>query len=142
MVSGGFKMWVYEKVRIPRKYQDAESENGEIYYNSIRWTRWRVRRVFRYQIEIQRANKRSKQSSMILELRSGTLEIVGSIVHQHKGVPADIPKKVLEPITNHDHAVYPVSASGVPFWRLTFNQRNPIADLYEDLVRSKSKSHL
>ncbi len=66
------------------------------------------------------------------------LEIIGSIVHQlTKGVPA----KVLEKeglgayYSDHDHAVYPVSASGVPFTAAYIQSKgDPIADLYEDLA--------
>lgn len=66
------------------------------------------------------------------------LEIIGSIVHQlTKGVPA----KVLEEeglgayYSDHDHAVYPVSASGVPFTAAYIQSKgDPIADLHEDLA--------
>lgn len=66
------------------------------------------------------------------------LEMVGSIVYQLcKGVPA----KVLEKeglgayYSDHDHAVYPVSASGVPFTAAYIQSKgDPIADLTEDLA--------
>ena len=66
------------------------------------------------------------------------LEMVGSMVHQLcKGVPA----KVLEQeglgayYSDHDHAVYPVSASGHPFTAAYIQSKgDPIADLHEDLA--------
>ena len=66
------------------------------------------------------------------------LEIIGSIVHQlTKGVPADILEKegLGAYYSDHDHAVYPVSASGVPFTAAYLQSKgDPIADLYEDLA--------
>lgn len=66
------------------------------------------------------------------------LEMVGTMVHQlTKGVPA----KELEKMglgayySDHDHAVYPVSASGVPFSAACIQSKgDPIADLTEDLA--------
>lgn len=66
------------------------------------------------------------------------LEMVGSMVFQlTKGVPA----KELEKLglgayySDHDHAVYPVSASGVPFTAAYIQSKgDPIADLQEDLA--------
>lgn len=66
------------------------------------------------------------------------LEIIGSIVHQlTKGVPADVLEKegLGAYYSDHDHAVYPVSASGVPFTAAYIQSKgDPIADLYEDLA--------
>lgn len=66
------------------------------------------------------------------------LEIVGSIVYQlTKGVPA----KVMEAAglgayyTDHDHAIYPMSAAGNPFTAAYIQSKgDPIADLTEDLA--------
>lgn len=66
------------------------------------------------------------------------LEMVGSMVYQLlRGVPA----KVLEKeglggyYSDHDHAVYPVSASGSPFTAAYIQSKgDPIADLTEDLA--------
>jgi spore coat protein JC len=66
------------------------------------------------------------------------LEMVGTIVHQlTKGVPA----KVLEKeglgsyYADHDHAIYPASASGTPFTAAYIQSKgDPIADLVEDLA--------
>jgi spore coat protein JC len=66
------------------------------------------------------------------------LEMVGSMVYQlTKGVPADIMEK--EGLgcyySDHDHAVYPVSAAGVPFTAAYIQSKgDPIADLHEDLA--------
>lgn len=66
------------------------------------------------------------------------LEIVGSIVHQlTKDVPAETMKKagLGEYYSDHDHAVYPVSASGSPFTAAYVQSKgDPIADLVEDLA--------
>lgn len=66
------------------------------------------------------------------------LEMVGTMVYQLcKGVPA----KVLEQAglgayySDHDHAVYPVSAAGVPFTAAYIASKgDPVADLTEDLA--------
>ena len=66
------------------------------------------------------------------------LEMVGSIVYQLcRGVPA----KVLEQVglgayyADHDHAVYPASAAGVPFTAAYIQSKgDPITDLTEDLA--------
>ena len=66
------------------------------------------------------------------------LEIVGSMVHQlTKGVPAKILEKegLGAYYADHDHAVYPISAAGVPFSAKSLQSKgDPIADLYEDLA--------
>lgn len=66
------------------------------------------------------------------------LEIVGAIVHQlTKGVPAETLKKagLGDYYSDHDHAIYPVSASGVPFTAAYVQSKgDPIADLVEDLA--------
>lgn len=66
------------------------------------------------------------------------LEMVGAMVHQlTKGVPANTLEKLGlgAYYSDHDHAVYPVSASGVPFTAAYIQSKgDPIADLYEDLA--------
>lgn len=66
------------------------------------------------------------------------LEMVGSMVHQ---LMQGVPVKVIEKeglgayYADHDSAVYPVSASGVPFTAAALQSKgDPIADLYEDLA--------
>jgi spore coat protein JC len=66
------------------------------------------------------------------------LEMVGSIIYQlTRGVPA----KEMEAAglgahyTDHDHAVYPMSAAGSPFTAAYIQSKDdPIADLTEDLA--------
>ncbi|MDI9483800.1 MAG: manganese catalase family protein [Bacillota bacterium] len=66
------------------------------------------------------------------------LEMVGTMVHQlTKGVPADIMEKagLGDFYTDHDNAVYPISASGVPFTAAYIQSKGDvIADLVEDLA--------
>ena len=64
--------------------------------------------------------------------------MVGSIVYQ---LTRDVSPDVLEKAglgayySDHDHAVYPVSASGVPFTAACIQSKgDPIADLIEDLA--------
>ena len=64
--------------------------------------------------------------------------MVGAMVLQlTKGVPADILEKegLGAYYSDHDHAIYPVSASGVPFTAAYIQSKgDPIADLHEDLA--------
>jgi spore coat protein JC len=66
------------------------------------------------------------------------LEMVGTMVYQlTKGVPADVLEKegLGAYYSNHDHAVYPISAAGNPFTAAYFQSKgDPIADLHEDLA--------
>jgi spore coat protein JC len=66
------------------------------------------------------------------------LEMVGSMVYQLlKGVPPkELEKEGLGSyFTEHDHAVYPVDASGVPFTAAALQSKgDPITDLTEDMA--------
>jgi len=66
------------------------------------------------------------------------LEMVGSMVYQlTKGVPVDVLEKegLGAYYSDHDHAVYPVSAAGSPFTAAYIQSKgDPIADLHEDLA--------
>ena len=66
------------------------------------------------------------------------LEMVGTMVHQLlKDVPVDVLEKegLGAYYSDHDHAVYPVNASGVPFTAAAFQSKgDPVADLVEDLA--------
>jgi spore coat protein JC len=66
------------------------------------------------------------------------LEIIGSIVYQlTKGVPAKEMEKfgLGDYYSDHDHAIYPASASGVPFTAAYIQSKgDPVADLQEDLA--------
>jgi len=66
------------------------------------------------------------------------LEIVGTIVYQ---LTKDVPVNIIEKAglgayySDHDHAVYPVSASGTPFTAAYVQSKgDPVADLVEDLA--------
>jgi len=66
------------------------------------------------------------------------LEMIGAIVYQlTRGVPADVLERVGlgAYYTDHDHAVYPMSASGTPFTAAYIQSKgDPIADLHEDMA--------
>jgi spore coat protein JC len=66
------------------------------------------------------------------------MEMVGSIVYQLlRGVPAKVLEKegLGSHYTEHDHAIYPTDASGVPYSASSFQSKgDPIADLTEDLA--------
>ncbi|MGI6778016.1 MAG: manganese catalase family protein [Acetivibrionales bacterium] len=66
------------------------------------------------------------------------LEMVGSMVYQlTKDVPADVLEKegLGAYYSDHDHAVYPMSAAGNPFTAAYIQSKgDPIADLHEDLA--------
>lgn len=64
--------------------------------------------------------------------------MVGAMVHQlTRGVPADILEKegLGAYYSDHDHAVYPISAAGNPFTAAYIQSKGDvIADLHEDLA--------
>jgi len=64
--------------------------------------------------------------------------MVGTIVHQlTRGVPADVLERagLGAYYTDHDHAIYPMSAAGTPFTAAYIQSKgDPIADLHEDLA--------
>lgn len=66
------------------------------------------------------------------------MEMVGTMVYQLlKGAPAELldHEGLGSYYTQHDHAVYPVDASGVPFSASAFQSMgDPITDLHEDLA--------
>lgn len=66
------------------------------------------------------------------------LEIVGTIVYQlTKGVPPKVMEKegLGSYFADHDRAIYPVNAAGVPFTAAYIASKgDPIADLVEDLA--------
>lgn len=66
------------------------------------------------------------------------LEMIGSMVHQlTKGVPAKMLEKegLGDYYVDHDHAVYPISASGNPFTATYIQSKgDPVADLHEDMA--------
>jgi len=66
------------------------------------------------------------------------LEMVGTIVHQLiKDVPVDVIKRegLGEYYVDHETAIYPISAGGIPFDAKALQSKgDPIADLTEDLA--------
>lgn len=66
------------------------------------------------------------------------LEMVGTMVHQlTKGVPADVMERegLGAYYTDHDNAVYPMSAAGTPFTAAYIQSKGDvIADLVEDMA--------
>jgi spore coat protein JC len=141
IVSGGFKMWVYEKkLEYPVNIKTPNPRMAKYIITQYGGPDGELAASLRYLS--QRFSMPTNEAKAILN-DIGTeelahLEIVGSIVHQlTKGVPADILEKegLGAYYSDHDHAVYPVSASGVPFTAAYIQSKgDPIADLYEDLA--------
>ncbi len=134
-------MWVYEKkLEYPVKIKNCNPKLAKYVITQYGGPDGELAASIRYL---------SQRFSMPTEVAKATLndigteelahlEIVGSIVHQlTKGVPA----KILEKeglggyFSDHDRAVYPVNASGVPFTAAYIASKgDPIADLVEDLA--------
>lgn len=134
-------MWVYEKkLQYPVKIKTPSPRMAKYVITQYGGPDGELAASLRYLS--QRFSMPTNEAKAILN-DIGTeemahLEIIGSIVHQlTKGVPA----KVLEKeglgayYSDHDHAVYPVSAAGVPFTAAYIQSKgDPIADLYEDMA--------
>lgn len=134
-------MWVYEKkLEYPVKIKNCNPKLAKYVITQYGGPDGELAASIRYL---------SQRFSMPTEVAKATLndigteelahlEIVGSIVYQlTKGVPA----KILEKeglggyFADHDRAVYPVNASGVPFTAAYIASKgDPIADLVEDLA--------
>lgn len=134
-------MWVYEKkLEYPVKIKTCNPKMAKYVITQYGGPDGELAASLRYL---------SQRFSMPTEVAKATLndigteelahlEMVGSIVYQlTRGVPA----KVLEKeglgayYSDHDHAVYPVSASGVPFTAAYIQSKGDvIADLTEDLA--------
>lgn len=134
-------MWVYEKIlEYPIKIKNCDPRMAKYVITQYGGPDGELGASIRYL---------SQRFSMPTEIAKATLndigteelahfEMVGTMVHQLlKGVPA----KVLEKeglgsyYTQHDHAVYPVDASGVPFTAAAFQSMgDPVTDLTEDLA--------
>lgn len=134
-------MWVYEKkLQYPVKIKTCNPKMAKYVITQYGGPDGELAASLRYL---------SQRFSMPTEVAKATLndigteelahlEMVGSIVHQlTKGVSA----KVLEKeglgayYSDHDHAVYPVSASGSPFTAAYIQSKGDvIADLTEDLA--------
>ncbi len=134
-------MWVYEKkLQYPVKIKNCNPKMAKYVITQYGGPDGELAASLRYL---------SQRFSMPTEVAKSTLndigteemahmEIVGAIVHQlTKGVPA----KVLEKeglgayFADHDRAVYPANAAGVPFTAAYIASKgDPIADLVEDLA--------
>ena len=134
-------MWVYEKLlEYPIKIKNCNPRMAKYIITQYGGPDGELGASIRYL---------SQRFSMPNEIAKATLndigteelahfEMVGTMVHQLlKGVPA----KVLEKeglgsyYAQHDHAVYPVDASGMPFTAAAFQSMgDPVTDLTEDLA--------
>ena len=134
-------MWVYEKkLEYPIKIKNCDPRMAKYVITQYGGPDGELGASIRYL---------SQRFSMPTEIAKATLndigteelahlEMVGTMVYQLcKGVPA----KVLEKdglgayYADHDHGVYPISASGVPFDATCLASKgDPIADLTEDLA--------
>src|SRR3989339_1390173 len=134
-------MWVYEKkLEYPIKIKNANPRMAKYIITQYGGPDGELGASLRYLS--QRFSMPTEEAKAILN-DIGTeelahLELVGSIVSQ---LTKNIPPKILEEqglggyYTDHDHAIYPVSASGVPFSAASIQSKgDPIADLYEDLA--------
>jgi len=134
-------MWVYEKkLEYPIKIKNANPRMAKYIITQYGGPDGELGASLRYLS--QRFSMPTEEAKAILN-DIGTeelahLELVGSIVSQ---LTKNIPPKILEEqglggyYTDHDHAIYPVSASGVPFSAASIQSKgDSIADLYEDLA--------
>lgn len=134
-------MWIYEKkLEYPVKIKNRNPKMAKYIITQYGGPDGELAASLRYL---------SQRFSMPTEQAKATLndigteelahfEMVGSMVHQLiKGVPADVLEKegLGALYSDHDHAVYPMSASGVPFTAAYIQSKgDPIADLHEDLA--------
>lgn len=134
-------MWVYEKkLEYPVKIKNSNPRMAKYVITQYGGPDGELGASIRYLS--QRFSMPTEEARAILN-DIGTeelahLEMVGSIVSQ---LIKDIPAKVLEKeglgdyFTDHDHAIYPLSAAGNPFTAAGIQSKgDPIADLYEDLA--------
>lgn len=134
-------MWIYEKkLEYPVKIKNPNPKMAKYIITQYGGPDGELAASLRYLS--QRFHMPTPEAKAILN-DIGTeelahLEIVGTIVHQlTKGVPADV--MVREGLgafyADHDNAIYPQSAAGVPFTAAYIQSKgDPIADLHEDLA--------
>lgn len=134
-------MWIYEKkLEFPVKIKNCNPKMAKYIITQYGGPDGELAASLRYLS--QRFSMPTNEAKGILN-DIGTeelahLEMIGSMVYQlTRGVPA----KVLEQeglgayYSDHDHAVYPVSAAGVPFTAAYIQSKgDPVADLVEDLA--------
>ena len=134
-------MWIYEKkLEYPVKIKNKNPKMAKYIITQYGGPDGELAASLRYLS--QRFSMPTEEAKAILN-DIGTeelahLEIVGTMVFQlTKGVPPDVLEKMGlgAYYSDHDHAVYPVSASGVPFTAAYIQSKgDPIADLYENLA--------
>jgi len=140
-VRGGKKMWVYEKkLEYPIRIKTPNPKMAKYIISQYGGPDGELAASLRYLS--QRFSMPTNEAKGILN-DIGTeelahLEMVGTIVYQlTRGVPADVLERagLGAYYTDHDHAVYPMSASGTPFTAAYIQSKgDPIADLHEDLA--------
>lgn len=134
-------MWVYEKkLQYPIKIKNKNPKMAKYIITQYGGPDGELAASIRYLS--QRFSMPTKEAKATLN-DIGTeelahLEIVGTMVYQlTKDVPAEKLKKMGlgAYYSDHDKAVYPVSASGVPFTAAYIQSKgDPVADLHEDLA--------
>ncbi|HHV59925.1 MAG TPA: manganese catalase family protein [Clostridiaceae bacterium] len=134
-------MWIYEKkLEYPVKIKNKNPKMAKYIITQYGGPDGELAASLRYLS--QRFSMPTEEAKAILN-DIGTeelahLEIVGTMVFQlTKGVPPDVLEKMGlgAYYSDHDHAVYPVSASGVPFTAAYIQSKgDPIADLHENLA--------
>jgi len=134
-------MWVYEKkLEYPVKIKNPNPKLAKYIISQYGGPDGELAASLRYLS--QRFSMPTNEAKGILN-DIGTeelahLEMIGAIVYQlTRGVPADVLERVGlgAYYTDHDHAVYPMSASGTPFTAAYIQSKgDPIADLHEDMA--------
>jgi len=134
-------MWVYEKkLEYPVKIKNPNPKLAKYIISQYGGPDGELAASLRYLS--QRFSMPTNEAKGILN-DIGTeelahLEMIGTIVYQlTRGVPADVLERVGlgAYYTDHDHAVYPMSASGTPFTAAYIQSKgDPIADLHEDMA--------
>jgi spore coat protein JC len=140
-MKGGLKMWIYEKrLEYPVKIKKRDPRMAKYVITQYGGPDGELAASLRYLS--QRFSMPTDEAKAVLN-DIGTeelahLEMVGSIVYQlTKDVPADIMEKagLGAYYADHDHAIYPQSAAGVPFTAAYIQSKGDvIADLHEDLA--------
>jgi spore coat protein JC len=140
-MKGGLKMWIYEKrLEYPVKIKKCDPRMAKYVITQYGGPDGELAASLRYLS--QRFSMPTDEAKAVLN-DIGTeelahLEMVGSIVYQlTKDVPADIMEKagLGAYYADHDHAIYPQSAAGVPFTAAYIQSKGDvIADLHEDLA--------
>lgn len=134
-------MWIYEKkLEYPVRIRTCNPKMAKYIITQYGGPDGELAASLRYLS--QRFSMPTKETRAVLN-DIGTeemahLEMVGTMVYQ---LTKDAPPDVLEKeglgayYSDHDHAVYPISAAGNPFTAAYIQSKgDPIADLHEDLA--------